>query len=237
MKAILFHNGTLHAPMAAGAADGDRPDSLKAQLAFPALVAARLALPVLLLALLLMAAYLYADALLLLPGAPVLVQKAVPAISDLILPLSWFAIHLTCRRLGAPYAFGQLVAGMALVLLVALINPYGFNDRINVVPALSGRALLAFGPAFLAANFIAIVVFDGTRGPRWWTAPLAASFAASLVFCALYYPLAFAGGGQIAWLPSAVVHFALFLAESILLLIPCWLLRPAMRPIGGLNGY
>ena len=258
MKAILFQNGTLHAPVAALEADegpyrlrhagdaawpprerayGGQIDDLKVRLAFPALVTARLLLPVLLLTLLLVAAYLYSDALLLLPAAPVMVQKAMPAISDLILPMTWFAIHLTNRRLGAPYALGQLVAGMVLVLLVTLINPYGLNGWINASPALSLRALLVFAPAFFVANFVAIVVFDAARGPRWWAAPLAASFAASLVFSLIYYPAAFAGGGQIAWAPAALVHFALFFAESVLLLAPYWLLRPAMRPIDGLNGY
>ena len=64
-----------------------------------------------------------------------------------------------------------------------------------------------------------------------------AGFAASLVFSVIYYPAAFAGGAQIAWADSALVHFALFFGESILLLVPYWLLRPAMRPIDGLNGY
>ena len=40
-----------------------------------------------------------------------------------------------------------------------------------------------------------------------------------------------------AWADSALVHFALFFGESILLLGPYYLLRPAMRPIAGLNGY
>lgn len=216
---------------------GGQIDDLRQRLAFPALVAARLLLPVLLLATLMEAAYLYTDALLYLPTAPVVVQKAMLAISDLILPMAWFSIHLTNRRLGAPYAFGQLVAGMVLIALIAAINPYDINNWINATPALSLRAMLAFCVAFFLANFASITFFDGARGPRWWSAPLAASFAASLVFSAIYYPAAFAGGEQVAWTDSALVHFALFFGESVLLLIPYWLLRPAMRPIDGLNGY
>lgn len=203
----------------------------------PVLIAARLLLPALLFTTLLGAGYLYIDDLLPLPRAPAAVQKAMLATSDLILPLAWYTIHLTNRRLGAPYGFGQLVAGMALVCLLVLINPYNVNDWISATPALSPRALMAFGAAFFLANFAAIILFDGARGPRWWTAPLTASFAASLVFSAIYYPAAFAGGGQIAWADSALVHFVLFFGESILLLAPYWLLRPAMRPIDGLNGY
>jgi hypothetical protein len=216
---------------------GGEAESLWQEFSVPLLFAARLVLPVLMLTTLLGAGYLYTDALLFLPSAPVLVQKALLTISDLILPIAWYAIHLTNRRLGAPHAFAQLVAGMVLIGLLALINPYDVDNWIIASPVLSLRALSAFCVAFFLANFAAIAFFDGARGPRWWTAPLMASFAASLVFSVIYYPAAFAGGAQIAWADSALVHFALFFGESILLLVPYWLLRPAMRPIDGLNGY
>jgi uncharacterized PurR-regulated membrane protein YhhQ (DUF165 family) len=120
---------------------------------------------------------------------------------------------------------------------VALINSGDVNNWINNAPALSLRALLAFGASFLFANFIAIIFFDAARGPHWWTAPLAASFAASLVFSAVYYPAAFAGAVQLSWTDSALVHFIVFFAESVVLLVPYYLLRPAMRPLYGRNGY
>ena len=196
----------------------------------PAYAVARLILPVLLLITLLGAAYLFTDAFLILPAASRSVQNAMLAISDLILPMAWYAVHLCNRRYGANYALAQLLAGLAILALVALINPGDVDNWINSAPALSWRALLAFGASFLFANFAAITFFDAARGPRWWTAPLGASFAASLVFSAVYYPAAFAGGG-IAWADSALVHFALFFAESVLLLAPYYLLRPAMRPM------
>ena len=34
-----------------------------------------------------------------------------------------------------------------------------------------------------------------------------------------------------------MVHFMLFAAESLVLLVPYYLLRPAMRPLHGMNGY
>jgi hypothetical protein len=216
---------------------GGEAESLWRTFRGPLLAAARLALPVLMLATLLGAGYLYTDALLFLPSAPVLVQKALLTISDLVLPIACYAVHLTNRRLGAQFAFAQLVAGMVLIGLVALINPYDVDNWIIASPLVSLRALSAFCVSFFLANFAAIVIFDGARGPRWWPAPLMASFAASLVFSVIYYPAAFAGAAQLAWADSAVVHFALFFGESILLLVPYWLLRPAMRPIDGLNGY
>jgi uncharacterized PurR-regulated membrane protein YhhQ (DUF165 family) len=258
LRAYDFRNGAHRAPIAAleddegpyrlrhakdavwppkGRAYGGEAPDLRARMARPLRITSRLALPVTLLIVLLGSAYLFTDALLLLPGAPHLVQNAMLAISDLILPIAWFALHLTNRRYGAPYAFGQLVAGFGVIIAVALINPGDIDNWINTTPALSWRAMAAFGVSFLFANVIAITFFDAWRGPRWWTAPLAASFAASLVFSVVYYPAAFAGGQDVAWADSALVHFGVFFAESLLLLVPYYLLRPAMRPLHGMNGY
>ena len=258
LRAYDFRNGAHRAPVAALEVDegpyrlrhehdavwppkdraygGDAPD-LRTRLARPIRISTRLLLPVTLLIVLLGSAYLFTDALLLLPNAPHVVQNAMLAISDLILPIAWTALHLTNRRYGAPYAFGQLVAGLGIIIAVALINPGDIDNWINTTPALSWRAMTAFGVSFLFANVIAITFFDAWRGPRWWTAPMAASFSASLVFSVVYYPAAFAGGQDVVWADAALVHFVVFFAESLLLLIPYSLLRPAMRPLHGMNGY
>lgn len=258
MKAYDYRNGAHRAPIAALEADegpyrlrreqdavwppkerayGGTVDGVWDRILTPALIVARLILPVMLLVTLLGAAYLFTDAFLILPSAPRGVQNAMLAISDLILPMAWYAVHLCNRRYGVNYAFAQLLTGLGIITFVALVNPGDIANWINNAPALSLRALLAFGASFLFANFIAIIFFDAARGPDWWTAPLAASFAASLVFSAVYYPAAFAGADQMPWTDSALVHFIVFFGESVLLLVPYYLLRPAMRPINGRNGY
>lgn len=258
MKAYDYRNGAHRAPIAALEADegpyrlrreqdavwppkerayGGAVDDLWQRVVVPALVVVRLALPVVLLVTLLGAAYLFTDAFLILPAAPRSVQNAMLAISDLILLMAWYAVHLCNRRYGVNYAFAQLLAGLGIITFVALANPWDIGNWISNTPALSLRALLAFGASFLFANFIAIIFFDAARGPHWWTAPLAASFAASLVFSAVYYPAAFAGADQMSWTNSALVHFIVFFGESVLLLLPYYLLRPAMRPLHGRNGY
>jgi uncharacterized PurR-regulated membrane protein YhhQ (DUF165 family) len=200
------------------------------------LAVARLIVPVALLLVLLGATYLYADALLPLSRWPVPIRNAGLAISDLVLPGAWYCIHLTNRRYGPGYAFAQLLAAMTVSLAVILINPSDIDAWVITMPAITSRAVLSFGAALLTANFVGITFFDAARGTRWWTAPLAASFTASLVFSAIYYPAAFAGV-QERWTDSALVHFAVFFGMSVLLLVPYWLLRPAMRPIDGRNGY
>ncbi len=254
MKAYDYRNGAHRLPMLGAAcqlhrtsadaiwppkarAHGGEVDDLRQRVKGPLKMAARLVMPVLLLVTLLGAAYLYVDDFLLLPRAPRLIQNAWLAMSDLVLPIAFYCIHLTNRRHGAPYAFAQLVVALVILTLVALVNPFDVDNWINNTPALTWRAMLAFGAAFLFANFTAIVFFDGARGPRWWTAPLAASFAAALSFSAVYYPAAFAGTEDVAWTGCALVHFVVFFGESVLLLLPYYLLRPAMPPMPGMNGY
>ena len=199
------------------------------------LVALQLAVPVTLLVVLLGAALLYADAFFDLNGTPAPIRDAGLAISDLILPGACTCIHLTNRRHGPGRAFAQLVAALAIGLAVILIDP-GKIDEWASMPTMTGRSILSFAAAFLVANFVAIMFFDGARGPRWWTPPLKASFAASFVFSAVYYPAAFAGIEE-RWPEFALVHFTMFLGMSGLLLLPYWLVRPATRPLGGMNGY
>ncbi len=95
---------------------GGEVETLWLRIERPCAMALRLVLPVMLLATLLGAAYLYTDAFLLMPHAPRLIQNAGLAVSDLVLPMAWYAIHLTNRRYGASHAFAQLVAGWRSVV-------------------------------------------------------------------------------------------------------------------------
>lgn len=196
-----------------------------------ALAAVSLAVPVMLLAVLLATAYLYADSLwTMFPASPLF------AVSDLILPLAFFAINLTNRRYGADYALVQLVAGIAICAAVMMLNFDQIQAWLGSLPVQTDRAVLSFGIAFIAANLVGIALFELTRGPAWWFPALVGSCATSLMFSVIYYPAALAGMQQ-GWGESALMHFLLFGAESVLLLIPYRMLREAMRPLHGLNGY
>ncbi len=199
-------------------------------------VAGRLFLPVILLTVLLGASFLYSDAVLLVPDAPGWLQRGNLTMSDLILPMGLITIYLTNRRYGPNYAFAQLLLGLCLLAAIVMADPYGVNDLVASTPVLSGRALMSFGIFFLLANFIGILVFEAVRGPEWWPPPLMGSFAVSLIFCLSYYPAVYAGHDA-NWAWTCVAHLAVFIGESLLLLFPDFLLRPAMRPLHGMNGY
>jgi uncharacterized PurR-regulated membrane protein YhhQ (DUF165 family) len=211
----------------------DEPEEARRKRVALGLAALRLIVPVALVLVLLGASYLYADDLF--SGLPVSIRGMGLAVSDLILPGAWTCIHLINRRYGPGYACAQLLAALVIAAFVLLFNLGIFGDWVTL-PSPVNRAVLSFGAAFLTANFVAIIFFDAARGPRWWTAPFAGSFAASFVFSAIYFPAAFAGLDR-NWTASAAVHFTIFFVMSVLLLMPYWLLRPAMRPIDGRNGY
>jgi uncharacterized PurR-regulated membrane protein YhhQ (DUF165 family) len=216
-------------PPAERAYGGEVDDPWRRALAVGVL-AAKLLVPVLLLLTLLLAVYLYADAVIATGRTSSL--GVTITIADLVLPGCWTIIHLTNRRYGPAHAFAHLTAGFVLAMLAALINPGDIDTWLPAMPSLTWRAVLAFFFAFGAANFVAIIAFDAARGPRWWSAPLVASAVAAFVFSGLYYPLAF-GGAPV----SALLHFLLWLVEGVALLAPYYLLRPATRPLNGMNGF
>lgn len=193
-------------------------------------------LPVLLLLGALAALYLYLD-------TPAPFALAVPSFGGtsltaghLILPLCFFTIALTNRRYGAGYAFAQVVIGLALAAAAFLFNGDDLRATLPAAILPTPRILAAFGGAFLIASLVSTLVFDGARGPRWWSAPVLSFLAASVLFAALFPPLAYAGT-DVAWLNPALNYGALLAGESVLLLIPYWMLRGLVPPLSGFGGY
>jgi uncharacterized PurR-regulated membrane protein YhhQ (DUF165 family) len=191
-----------------------------------------LVLPVLLLAALGVACIAYGDrevALLGNAGAGWL------TLGHLLLPLTFFAIHLTNRRYGAGHAFAQTMLAWALSLGVL----WAMRGQL---PVLLGRALpdphltFAFGSALMIGQLFSVLVFDRTRGPRWWTAPLLATLAGGFLFCAIAFPGAYMGTG-IHWMGRMLTYDGFFIAASIALLVPYGLLRRVVPPQSGFGGY
>ncbi|HVU22157.1 MAG TPA: hypothetical protein VHE09_15615 [Rhizomicrobium sp.] len=157
------------------------------------------------------------------------------SIGHLLLPLCFFAVHLTNRRYGPSYAFAQVVIAQALATAFALFAVPRLGDLVafKFVPDL--RTAAAFGGAFFFASFISIIVFDGARGPRWWIAPLLGMVSAVTLFCLIYYPAAYAGVAP--WTGQMLLHMELLMAIAVLSLVPYWTLRGFVRPMPGFNGY
>jgi len=97
------------------------------------------------------------------------------------------------------------------------------------------RVAVAFAAAFFGASFVSIVVFDGARGPRWWTAPLLGMLSAVILFCLIFYPAAYAGVAP--WIEQMTRHMELLAGAAVLTLLPYWSLRRIVRPMPGFGGY
>lgn len=206
----------------------DRPNR------FVAVIAAifRMVVPVVLLLTTFAAAYLYNDTK--------LASLGIPAdgltLGYLLLPTTFFAIQLTNRRYGPGYAFAQIVLTWVLGFAGLIVARKYLGENALPNPFSTARLMGAFGAALFLAQMVSVIVFDGARGPRWWSAPLFSSLWAALVFCGIFYPAAYAG--VVAnWLSEMLTGFGVMLGMSIALMIPYWLARPLVRPLPGYGGY
>ncbi len=210
-----------------------RRESVWSKFANAFLAVGRLIIPVITLLLSFAAVYLYLDT-----PATALVGRdngSWLSVGHLLLPACFFSVHLTNRRYGPSYAFAQVVMALALVtaFVYFAVPQFGESTVFKFVPNL--RVAGSFAGAFLLASFISIIVFDGARGPRWWSAPLLGMASAVTLFCLVYYPAAFAGVAP--WKHQMLLHMELLMAIAVLSLIPYWLLRGVVRPMPGFNGY
>jgi uncharacterized PurR-regulated membrane protein YhhQ (DUF165 family) len=147
-----------------------------------------------------------------------------------LIPLTFFVIHLTNRRYGATYALGQVVIawGVALAAIPSLLP--------MITPSVDLRTLAGFGAGLFLAQLVAIVLFDGMRGPTWWKAPLFASLGGGIVLCIVAFPVSFAGTSP-GWAREMVSYLEIALGASVLMLIPYGLLRSLVPPSPGFGGY
>ena len=97
----------------------------------------------------------------------------------LLLPLSFFVVHLTNRRYGAGYAIAQIIGAWALHSVRSLTRRTVLSMLHNgALPDM--RLVLGFGGGLFLAQLVSVFVFDRLRGPQWWQAPLFGRCSAAL---------------------------------------------------------
>jgi uncharacterized PurR-regulated membrane protein YhhQ (DUF165 family) len=194
----------------------------------------RLVLPVLLLVSTLAVCYVYLDTKLTL-----LADSAGRWLSlgQALLPSTFFAVALTNRRYGPAYAFAQVVLAMLAIAGAVTLEWNSLRGLLPLHAEPTTRFVASFGAAFFLASFVSIVLFDGARGPRWWTAPLFGLMGPAFVFAAIFFPAAYAGLGDAAWVAHMFAFFGLMLGAAVLSLAPYWVLRGVVPPLSGFGGY
>jgi hypothetical protein len=157
-------------------------------------------------------------------------------VGHVLVPLAFLSVHLTNRRYGPSYAFAQVVVASALVAGTILFAGNALRPFVpfDTLPTL--REALGFAGAFFFASFVAIVMFDGARGARWWTAPLSGFIGAAIFFAAIFFPAAYAGTDA-PWLKQGLEYMGVLAGEGIVLLLPYWMLRAVVPPLSGFGGY
>jgi uncharacterized PurR-regulated membrane protein YhhQ (DUF165 family) len=154
---------------------------------------------------------------------------------QVLLPVTFLAVHLTNRRYGPAYALAQVVGGW-------IAGAFAYQALHAQLAALANvslpgeREVMGFGIGLLLAQLSAVFVFDRTRGPRWWSGPLFASLWGAMVLCLVSYPLSYAGTDA-DWVNHMFVNLWLAAGTGAALLIPYWALRPIVQPLSGFNGY
>jgi uncharacterized PurR-regulated membrane protein YhhQ (DUF165 family) len=153
----------------------------------------------------------------------------------LLMPATFFAVHLANRRYGAAYASAQIFLAWAVSAAVLPFTlPYLGQLNGGTLPEL--REIAGFGAGLFVAQFVGAWVFDRVRGRRWWTAPLIASLVGGMTLTFIGYPAAYYGT-SVAWTAAMWSYLTLTAGVAIALLVPYWALRAVVPPTSGFNGY
>jgi uncharacterized PurR-regulated membrane protein YhhQ (DUF165 family) len=163
------------------------------------------------------------------PRVPELYPSNWLSVGHAIVPVVFLIANLVNRRLGDDYTIAHVLVSWALVAVAAAV-------LIAPSEAPSVRVAVAFLGAMVLGQLAGTFVFDRTRGVVWWKAPLYGALTSSFVAMFIFYPLAYLGGDWI-WLNRMSVDAGTKAAMSFLMLAPYYLLRPIVRPGGGLGGF
>lgn len=163
-------------------------------------------------------------------------------------PSNWLTIGGFIMGLGAPIVilfarrFGGDEASRAVTAAWGIAALATFAELSYLAPVLdasdfpSVRFVVAFVASAMVGQYVAIGVYDVTRGGgRWWRAPLIALLSGYAAHVILYYAVAY-WSVSAPWFNWMVSDFAVKAATAVAFLPVYRLLQRALRPIGGYGG-
>jgi len=171
-------------------------------------------------------------------GVPELYPSTWLTAGHAIVPVIFLIANLVNRRYGDDYTIAHILASWGLIAALTLTAIFQLDTRWPPLAAdgPSLRIAAAFFGAMILGQLAGAFVFDRTRGVIWWQAPLYSALTSSFAACFLFYPLAYIGNDWI-WLNHMSVDAGVKAVMSFALLAPYFLLRPIVRPGGGLGGF
>ena len=155
-----------------------------------------------------------------------------------VVPVVFLIANFVNRRYGEEVSITHVFVSWSLVILTAVAvllqaSPY-LPPAGDDVPSV--RVIGGFVGAMAIGQLAGVYVFDRTRGVIWWKAPLYSALTNTFVAMFLFYPFAYAGTYPF-WANHMAVDAGAKALMSFLLLGPYMLLRPLVRPLGGLGGH
>ena len=159
------------------------------------------------------------------------------SVGHAIVPVVFLLTNLVNRRYGEHFAIAHVIASWSCAAVLALAMIYRIDPDLPAAGAMpTVRVAAAFLAAMMLGQLAGVYVFDRTRGVVWWNAPFYSAITSSFVAVLLFYVVGYAGGDWI-WLNHMTIDVGVKAAMSFALLAPYLLLRPIVRPLGGLGGY
>lgn len=169
--------------------------------------------------------------------------------AEAVRPSNWMTIGGLVMGAGALIAmlfarkFGGDEANRAVTAAWAIAAFAVFAELSYLAPMLeegdfpSVRFVVGFVASAMAAQYVAVGVYDVARGGgAWWRAPLFGAIGAYLVHGLVYFPYVYWGAG-VPWANWMVTDFAIRVGLAIVFFLPVYLiLRKSLRPKGGYGG-
>lgn len=146
-----------------------------------------------------------------------------------------FVIFVT-RRFGGDEASRVVTASWGVAAIATFIELSYLAPSLEPSHLPSVRFVLAFVASAMIGQYVAIGVYDITRGGgAWWRPPLLAAMIGYGVQSVVYFPWAYGhlGAPWFAWMVSDYVVKAIIVAAFLGLY---WLLQKPLRPRGGYGG-
>lgn len=154
----------------------------------------------------------------------------------LIMALGPLLAILITRKYGGDEASRTITAAWALAALAV------FAELSYLAPVLEDgdlpgvRFTVAFVASAMAAQYMAVSVYDVARGSgRWWRAPLFGALAAYLAHTVIYFPAIF-WSVDAPWFNWMVTDFTIRMLLAGAFLPVYAMLRKSLRPKGGYGG-
>lgn len=170
-------------------------------------------------------------------GKPSLKPSQWLSRGDLFFTIGVFLLVLMARRHGGQIAHQALALAWITTIALTLLMLIYLAPQLGPGELPGGRYMLGLITSWYAAAWVAVAIYDLTRGSRWWRPPFV-SLAAGLGLQSFLYMLIVYAAAGVPWLYWAGTNFVLQLVMTLVFVGLYRVLRHRFRPRSGrISGY